>query len=332
MLKKILILVLVMLSFGCVLVNPSHGKETLKKPVEVLVPYGAGGTLDMMSRIVADMAQKYVGQPIVVVNKPGAGGSSAAAEVISNPDGYKLFCTSNHYFASTVKTQKLPFDPGYITPLATFMRTKEIVLIKGDSPWKTFKDLLDYARKNPGNLKWGHVGRGSIQHIMGLVIFRKAGVETVDIPYTKGDAEKLPALLGGHVDALFNIYGASIDLLRAGRLRCLAVINDRRYSDSDLREVPTTVELGFPESAKLVSYVAWLTHKDAPGDLKNTLMDAFRKVCEDAEFKKKIEDLGGDPMGGEAIARGPEFFKQRVKEAEEVSVPVLKEFGLYVGK
>jgi tripartite-type tricarboxylate transporter receptor subunit TctC len=333
MLKKYLTVVSLVLFFGCIVVNYSHGAEVLKKPVEVLVGFGAGGTFDMMSRIVAEMAPKYIGQPVVVINKPGAGGSTATAEVISsNPDGYKLICAANHYFSSTAKTQKLPFDPGNLEPLSVFMRTKELLIVKGDSPWKSLKDLLDYGRKNPGNLRWGHVGRGSIQHMMGLVIFRKAGIDTVDIPYIKGDADKLPALLGGHVDALFNIYGASQDLLRSGKLKCLAVINDRRYTDRELKDIPTAAESGFPETAKLVSFIAWLTRKEAPESVKKPLMDAFRKICEDPEFKRRIEDLGGDPISKEAIARGPEFFKQTVRQAEEVSVPILKEFGLYAGK
>jgi tripartite-type tricarboxylate transporter receptor subunit TctC len=333
MLEKRLAVVSLVLFFGCMVVNYSYGAEALKKPVEVLVGFGAGGTFDMMSRIVAEMGQKYIGQPIVVINKSGAGGSTAAAEVMSsNPDGYKLICAANHYFSSTAKTQKLPFDPGNLEPLGVFMRTKELLIVKGDSPWKTLNDLLDYGRKRPGNLKWGHVGRGSIQHMIGLVIFRKAGIDTIDIPYVKGDADKLPALLGGHVDALFNIYGASQDLLRSGKLRCLAVINDRRYTDSELRGIPTTAELGFPETAKLVSYIAWLTRKDAPEDAKRTYIDAFRKVCEDPEFRKRIESLGGDPISQEAIAKGPNYFNQTVRQAEEVSVPILKEFGLYVGK
>jgi tripartite-type tricarboxylate transporter receptor subunit TctC len=324
MLKKLLILTLVMMLDGSILIQTVKGKEFPTKPIEIICPYTAGGSMDMMSRIVADIAQKFLRQPIVVVNKPGAAGSIAAADVISSkPDGYKLITMTSFFLAATVKTQKVPFDPDDLVPIANIVEYKFGMIVKGDSPWKTLRDLLDYAQKNPGKLKWGHPGRGISIHMSGLLIFRKAGVETVDIPY-KGAPEVLAALLGGHLDAAASVYGVVKDHVKTGKVRYLTVFSDKRYSDPS--DVPCAVELGFPEAA-IPSFVGLYAHKSTPEDIKKTLTDALKKTYEDPEFKKGIEKLGEEPRFG-----GPEFMKEAIKKGGEVGVPILKELGLYVGK
>jgi tripartite-type tricarboxylate transporter receptor subunit TctC len=324
MLKKLLILTLVMMLDGSILIQTVKGKEFPTKPIEIICPYTAGGSMDMMSRIVADIAQKFLRQPIVVVNKPGAAGSIAAADVISSkPDGYKLITMTSFFLAATVKTQKVPFDPDDLVPIANIVEYKFGMIVKGDSPWKTLRDLLDYAQKNPVKLKWVHPGRGISIHMSGLLIFRKAGVETVDIPY-KGAPEVLAALLGGHLDAAASVYGVVKDHVKTGKVRYLTVFSDKRYSDPS--DVPCAVELGFPEAA-IPSFVGLYAHKSTPEDIKKTLTDALKKTYEDPEFKKGIEKLGEEPRFG-----GPEFMKEAIKKGGEVGVPILKELGLYVGK
>jgi len=322
--RKIATLILAILSIGSVFLQPADGKEYPTKPIEIVCPYTPGSSMDIMSRLVADIAPKYLG-PIVVVSKPGAAGSIAAADVISSaPDGYKLVTLTNFFFATTVKTQKVPFKQDDLVPIANFMEYKLGMIVKGDSPWKTFNDLLDYARKNPGKLRWAHTGRGITLHMNGLIIFRKAGVETVDVPY-KGSPEKLAALLGGHVDASTMVYGAVKDHVKAGKVRYLIFFGDRRYSDP--ADVPSAAELGFPEAAKLTTFVGLYAHKDTPEKIKKILIDAFQKTCEDPEFKKGIEKLGEEPRFG-----GPEFIMEAIKRGEEVGVPIIKELGLYLGK
>jgi len=323
MAMKILVLFMIIFTLGIVFVQSSGGKDFPTKPIEILVPYTPGSSVDILCRIVADIAPKYLGQPLVVVNKPGAGGSIAAAEVIiSKPDGYKLMETTNFFFAMTVHTQKIPFDPKMLTPLANFMEYKNGFIVRGDSPWKTFNDLLDYARKNPGKLRWSHTGRGISQHLYGVLIFRKAGVETIDVPY-KGSPEMVSALLGGHLDAAMVVYGAVKDHVTTGKVRYLVTISDRRYIDPP--NVPCAVELGFPEVAKLPTFVGIYVHRDTPEDIKKILSDAFRKTYEDPEFKKGIERLGEEPKFA-----GPEFMKEAIQDGEKTAVRILKEVGLFV--
>lgn len=324
MVKKAFILIWVMLSFVAVSVEHSHGQKFPAKPVEIITPYTAGSPTDIVSRLVAEIAKKYLGQPIVVVNKPGAGGSVAAADVISSkPDGYKVFITTNFFFATTTKTQKVPFDPNTLTPLANIKENIDGLCVRGDSPWKTFNDLVAYGRKNPNKLKWAHTGRGIVSHISVLLLFRKSGVETIDVPY-KGTPEKATALLGGHVDASGMTYGAVKDLVDAGKIRFLIFISDRRLSY--LPDVPTVIDLGFPDLARLAVFAGFYAHKDTPEGIKGILIDAFKKTCEDPEFKKRLVDLGEVPR-----FEGPEFIKESIQKGEEIALPILKELGLYVG-
>lgn len=263
-----------------------------------------------------------MGQPMVVINKTGAAGSLAAAEIISSrPDGYKLTTQTNQFFASAMKMQKVPFNPDDLSPIANFMEFRNGLVVKADSPWKTLDDLLNYTRKNPG-LRWGHSGRGTSLHIGTLYIFKKAGVQTVDIPY-KGTPEILTALLGGHLDAASIPYGSTREQVRAGQVRYLTFYSDLRFNDQPT--VPSVTELGFPDAAKLTALVAVYVHRNTPESIKKYLMQVSKQIYDDPRFKK-LPDFGGeDPRFG-----GPQFVVDSIKKAEEVAVPIIKELGLYV--
>jgi tripartite-type tricarboxylate transporter receptor subunit TctC len=261
---------------------------------------------------------------MVVINKPGGAGTAAVADMISSkPDGYKIGILDAAYFSTAVKTQKVPFDPSHVIPLNTFLELKLGLKVKGDSPWKTLNDLLDYAKKNPGKLRFGHSGRGLTSYMNTMLVFKKAGVETIDVPY-KGAPDAIAALLGGHIDAISQPHGAVKGLIDSKTLRYLVVYSDRRYSDPS--DVPDAIELGFPEAAKLMPLLGVWVHKDTPGEVKKILTDTFKKAFEDPEFKKGIEKIGDEPRFG-----GPEKMMELIKIQEEVSVPVLKELGIYVG-
>lgn len=319
--RKILVLVLAMVLVGSVLIRPSLGVES----IEITCPFGPGTTSDIMCRLVAQTAPKYLGQPMVVINKPGSAGTIAAADVINSKPGTKLFPHTQFFHAIVMKTQKVPFSASDLVPLRALMEYRLGIMVKGDSPWKTLNDLIEYGKKNPGKLRWSHGGRGLSNHMAALSMFRKAGVEAIDIPYPGSGPEEHSALLGGHVEASSLSYGPASGLIRSGRIRVLVFFNDRRYSD--LPDIPCATELGFPEIADFVVYVALFAHKQTPENTKHVLMEAFRKTCEDPEFRKGMEKAELDRKCG-----GPEFIEERTKKAEELGVPIIKELGLYVGK
>jgi len=321
--KKVSIFSVTLFLVGSVLTHPATGKEYPTRPIEIYCPYSPGGPADLTSRLVADMASKFLGQPMVVVSKTGASGSIAAAELInSKPDGYKLITLTNTFFSTTVKTQQIPFNPNDITPLASFAEDRLGIAVRRDSSWKTIDDLLDYGRKNPSKIRWGHTGRGNIQHIMTLLVFKKAGVETIDVPY-KGVPEMLAALLGGHLEALSAPYATLQEHVKVKKVSYLLVHSSQRYSV--LPEVPCAAEAGFPEVANLAIYWGLHAHRNTPEEIKKTLFNAFKKTHEDPGFKKGVENAGLEPRFG-----GPEFIKEAIKKAEDIGVPVLKELGFYI--
>src|SRR3989304_10236819 len=141
--KKLWILPVTFLLIPLLSVQPAATQTYPARPIEIICPYTPGSSMDILARLIADIGPKYFGQPIVVVNKPGAGGSVGAADVISSkPDGYKVLEPAQGFFATTTKTQKEPFDPDDLVPLANFMEFKYGFLVKEDSPLKTFDDLI----------------------------------------------------------------------------------------------------------------------------------------------------------------------------------------------
>jgi tripartite-type tricarboxylate transporter receptor subunit TctC len=322
--RVIVVVVAAIIGFGAGVAGELHGKETYPtKPVEIVVPYPPGTTMDSLARLIGNTAPKFLGQPVVLVNKPGAGGSPAAAEIIAaKPDGYKMMMTTNFFFASTTKTQKLPFNPYTLAPIANFIEYRNGMLVKGDSQWKTLNDLLDFGKKNPGKLRWGHSGRGTTQHMYGLLLFRKAKVETIDIPY-KGSPDMISAVLGGHIEAAFVTYGATMDHVRSGALRYVITVGEKRYSNSP--NVPCATELGYPEITKLPTYVGLYIHKETPEPIKKVLLDVMTKTFQDAEFQKRLEVLGEEPRFA-----GPDSMRETIKISEAAAEPMLKELGLYV--
>jgi tripartite-type tricarboxylate transporter receptor subunit TctC len=291
------------------------------RPIEILVVYPAASGADIMARVIANVGLKYLKQPIVVINKVGANGAIAAAEILSSkPDGYKILFSSNFFVSTTVKTQKVPFNPDDLTPLACLFTYKHGIVVRSDSPWKTLGDLVEYARKNPNKLKMGHTGIGSTQHLGLLLVFKEA--EVIYIPF-RGGAERMLALLGGHIDAGFVTYQNIKNHFRAGKVRILAFFSDRRFSDPS--DVPSVLELGYTDAAKLTTLNGLFIHKNTPEEIKRTLINTFEKIYQDPQFKEKLINFGEEPLFG-----GPEFFNKSIQDAREVGIPLIKKLGLYV--
>jgi tripartite-type tricarboxylate transporter receptor subunit TctC len=295
------------------------------KPIEIVVPWGAGTGADIMGRVIADIGSKYLSQPMVVINKPGAAASIGAADVIaSKPDGYKILVSVQHYFACSIHTQKIPFDPHDLVPLAGFLEMRQGMIVRADSPFKTFGDLLNYARKNPGQLKWANPGRGVSSYMATMLIFRKEGVNTIEVPYKGGSLEALTALMGGHVDMACVAGTIGSDQVKAGKLRLLMSFSDQR--SPDFPNVPTAAELGYPDTV-LPVYQGFFIHKNTPDHIKKILIDTCKKIYNDPAFKKGVASIDADPRWC-----GPEFINEQIKRSEAIGVPILKELGLYVEK
>jgi tripartite-type tricarboxylate transporter receptor subunit TctC len=295
------------------------------RTIEIITRNTPGGSSDVLARMIAEAGTRILGQPMVVVNKPGAAGSASTADVIaSKPDGYKILQNAHDYFAITVHTMKVPFNPDDLVPLANFMSVKTGLLVRGDSPIKSFEDFIARVRKDPDGLKLADTGRGTPPSLALDVIMKQAtGAIRTRIPF-KGTTEMIAALLGGHVEVATAAYGPAMDQIKAGKLRLLAVYDEKRYKESP--NVPNIVELGFPK-AWFPGFFGLYIHRNTPEPIKKTLLDACKKMYDEPEFQKGIERLNADPLWG-----GPEFLTEKIKKLEAASIPLLKELGMYVEK
>ena len=215
------------------------------KPVHILVPYPAGGGVDIIARMLGDELSKNWGQPVVIENRPGAGGVIASQAVATSPkDGYTLIVVASGHATNSFLYAHLPYDTFKdFTPISLLGSSPNILLVRADSPFKTVADVIAEVKKKPGTLSYGHAGNGTSTHLAGELFKTLAHVDLTAIPY-KGGAPAINDLLGGHLPISFNNAPESLGQIASGSLRALAVTTATRASF--LSNVPTMVEAGVP--------------------------------------------------------------------------------------
>ncbi|MBN8908758.1 MAG: tripartite tricarboxylate transporter substrate binding protein, partial [Rhodospirillales bacterium] len=256
------------------------------KPIRIVVPYPPGGATDITVRVFQPALAEILGQPIVVENKPG-GATNIAAESVARaaPDGYSLYVSN---FASHAINRwlfaKLPFDPVTdFTHVAMLVRGPMFLCVKPDSPFKNVKELVDYARKNPGKLTYGSTGNGSPNHISGELLKHLAKIDVVHVPYT-GSAQMYNDLLAGQID--FGFDAAVIQFHRSGKLRCLGVASTFKWPTDP--ELPIIAENGVP-GFDLVSFFGIVGPKGLPEPIVKKLNAAFVEVAKRPDTAEKLK-------------------------------------------
>ena len=252
------------------------------KPIQIYVGMAPGGSLDVLTRALAQEAKRYLGQEVVIVNKPGSAGVVAAAQVAAaKPDGYTLGATPSSTFTVTPFIQDLNVDlVKENTSILSFAKFDVVVFVKPDSPIKTLKDFIEYARQNPGKATYGTPGVGTRAHLAMGAVAAHEGVKINHIPFP-GDVPTATAVLGGHI----MVGGCSpvgpISHLQAGTLRLIAVVGEERM---DLfPNVSTIVELGYPYPLPVVHFLHG--PKGLPDPIAKKLEDAFEKASQTPAFK-----------------------------------------------
>jgi tripartite-type tricarboxylate transporter receptor subunit TctC len=274
------------------------------RPITLQIPYPAGGSTDVGGRIVASIAEKAIGQPIVVLNKAGAGGQVGWTELArQKPDGYYLGYINLPHLLTTVldPERKALFKADDIVPIISQALDPTTISVRPDSPWKTLKDLIEEAKKRPGQIAAGIVGYLQDDEIGYLQFAEAAGVQ-LRMVYFDGAAPAITALLGKHVDVLFCTVGDNYTQWKAGRIRMLTIMDKERtkfYPD-----LPTTAELGFPTilSAATRGIAA---PKGVPAPIMKKLQDVFHKAMMTKEHVDMLEQAG-QPV---KIMLGEEFTK-----------------------
>lgn len=265
------------------------------RPITLIVPFAAGGTTDILGRLVAEQLGKVIGQPVVVENRGGAGGNiGAAAVATANPDGYTLLMGYNGTNAINPSLyKKLSWDPlSSFEPLSMIARVNNVVVVNPSLPIKTLPELVAYAKNNPGKLNYGSAGAGSIFHLAGVMLEQQAGVKMVHVAY-RGAAPALADLAGGHVQVMFTTIPTALPLIQSGNLRAIAVTGPER--SPLFPDLPNAVEAGYKQMV-VDSWFAMFAPKGIPETAKQKLSTALRQVLSDPVLIKKLKEQGAEPL------------------------------------
>ena len=277
------------------------------KPVTFVVPYPPGGGTDVIARIVQEPLSKQLGQPIVIENRGGAGGSiGTAAAAKANPDGHTLLFTLSSHSINPAIYKNLPFDTERdFRPVSTICSLPQLFAVHPGTPYQTFKELVAYTKGHPGKLDFASVGVGSPSHMAGELLELRLGVHMVHIPY-RGGGPAVAATMAGDVPLLIVSIPAAMGQVRAGRLRPLAVSTAKRTSI--LPDVPTIAEATGLKDFEVDSWYAVFAPAKTPDEVVARLNKEIATVVARPDVKAKLLEQGADGMSST-----PERLGQMVK-------------------
>jgi tripartite-type tricarboxylate transporter receptor subunit TctC len=280
----------------------AHAQEFPTKPITLVIPLGAGGSHDLTARAVTSVAPDYLGQPIIIQLKPGGGGAIGSDLVAkASPDGYTLLFGGPGWSTTLPAVEGRSKGPDDLAAVCRINYTAPIVIARPDAPYKTLKEMVQWAKANPGKLVFGNSGPWGAADMPWKMIMRESGITSKVVPHD-GGGPQLIAILGGHVDVASTFLAQSSPHIRAGKLRPLAIVDTKRIPE--LPDVPTAQEEGVN-----VVYTMWrgiLAPKGTPRPVIERLAVAFKKMAEDKtviamikQFGDQIQYLGPDEFAKE---------------------------------
>lgn len=311
------------LIFGAMLTVPQLVFAQLvypQRPVKVVVAFTAGGTTDILARLVAQQLTEKFKQPFVIDNKPGAGGNLGTEIVVKAPaDGYTLIVNSVGPMAVNASLYgKLPYNPQTdLIPIVQIADVPNVLVVNPNVPVKNMEEFLAYAKANDGKLNYGSTGIGTSSHLSSFMLGRRAGFEATHIPYKGADA--LKDLLAGRIQYMFATIPSVMSQIQAGKLRPMAVSSLKR--SRSLPDTPTVVETGFP-NFEAGSWFGFFAPKGTPDIVVTTLNKAVNEILGSPALEQQMIAQGADPAGGSAAQFGQ--FVQRETEKWRV---IVKESG-----
>jgi tripartite-type tricarboxylate transporter receptor subunit TctC len=290
------------------------------RPVRIVVPFAPGGTFDIMARLIGQWLTEKLGQPFVIENRPGAGGNIGTESVVRAPaDGYALLLVGTANAISATLYEKLNFNfIRDIVLVAGIARVPEVMLVNPSLPATTVRELIAYAKANPGKLTMASGGIGTLSHVEGELFKMMTGVNLVHVPY-RGLGPALTDLLGGQVQVMFASMSASFEYVRANKLRALAVTTATR--SDELPDVPTVAE--FVPGYEASGWFGIGAPKNTPSQIIDQLNEAINAGLADPKTKARLADLGGTPLAG-----SPADFGKFVADETEKWGRVIKFAGI----
>lgn len=262
------------------------------RPIRLVVPFPPGGLIDNMARLVGSRLSQELGQPVVIDNKPGAGGNVGAAEVARAPaDGYTLLMASPALTISPAIYKNLPYQPSQLAPVALLGRVPNVLLVNPASGIGKVQDLISRAKAKPGQLNYASNGNGTSLHLSAELFKRRSETFITHVPY-RGAAAAITALLSGEVDMMFDNLPSAIGQIQAGKLRALAVTTAQR--SIALPDVPTLAEAGM-EGFNVSAWFGVAAPAGLPAPVATRLADALQKVVQQPEVAAAMQRQGADP-------------------------------------
>ena len=296
-------------------------EEYPSRPLRILVGFAAGGNFDLVARIIAEEMSARLMQPVIVENRPGASSNIAAEAALRAPaDGYTLFLAGAVNAINATLYDKLPFNfANDFTPISGAVQFPNVMTVSQSFPVRSVSEFIAYAKANPDRVNHGSSGNGTTQHLAGELFKTAAGVSFVHVPY-RGASQALTDLLGGQIQVLFEAMPASIQHIKSGKLRALAVTTPTR--SEALPDVPALSELlpGYEASG----WSGFCGPKNVGSLAINTLNVAINESLRDARVKARFADLGAMTLGGSAQDFGRLIIKETDKWARVIRVANIK--------
>ncbi len=274
---------------GVFIAGPVQAQDKFPdRPITIITHTSAGSPTDLMARHLGKAAETFLGQPVVVENKPGGGGAMQVAALLSAPaDGYTLAAVTPTQIGAWESKLKGKFSVDQFCWIARAQIDPYILVVQADSPWKTLKEFVEYAKQNPNKLRVGGYGSvGSGHNVAFNILAKSAGIQAVWMPY-EGTNAAVTALLGGHIDAANSNPGQVAQHVEAGKLRILGVMSDERLKS--LPNVPTYAEAGYPVDAEWAQFRGIFGRKEIPAPVQEKLCDAFLKAIKSDAFQDYLK-------------------------------------------
>jgi len=297
---------------------PIYAADFPTKEVQIIIPWAAGGATDLIFRALAATTGKYLGKAVIVVNRTGGAGAVGYTEGMqAKPDGYTLVSaiTPLTILPHQVKTA---YTYKNFEPIINVVRDPGMFLVRSDASWKSLKEFLDYAKKNPDMITVGNSGAGGGVHLIALAFEKAAGVKLNHIPFS-GGGPSVTAILGGHINAVSVSPPEGIEHVKAGKLKIIALFAEKRFEL--FPDVPTVKEQGI--DFVMGQWRGLAAPKGTPPDAIKKLHDAFKQGMDDPVFRKNAKDMVvnlsylGPEAFGKLMAHDDEFYGKLVKEIKK---------------
>lgn len=290
------------------------------KPIRIIIPFGPAGSSDISARTLQNPLQQKLGQSIIIEHRPGAGSNIGTAAVArSDPDGYTLMITSSAFVVNPTLYAKVSYDAyKQFAPIADIADAPNVLIANPKSGFKTLKDVIDFAKQNPGKLNAASPGIGTTPHLSLELLKQRAGIDFVIVNY-QGGGPAGQAMLAGQTDLFFSALPNIYSHLTAGTMRTIAIASDRRWPG--LPDVPTFVESGFPNFLTYTGHL-FLAPTGTPPEIVKKLSDATVEIIKRPDVSEQFFKLGYFPVGGDAeaakarIARDIPFYGEIIRKAK----------------